>query len=209
MKIKEMYDVSRRLKNGMTQYPGDQEFELSVTNDYEDGYLNSNVYMSVHTATHVDAPSHVNPHGKQIEEVDLDHFVGSCVLIEVDSTDMITMQDLQQIPELKDEIVLFKTRNSNLTLKEVFDEEFVYISDEVCHYLVNKGVKTVGIDYLSIDKYNENTAHDILLNSDVSIIEGLCFKHVKPGNYYISALPLKIHNCEASPVRAVLFKLKD
>lgn len=209
MKIQEMYDVSRRLKNDMTLYPGDMEFELNVSNDYEDGYLNSNICMSVHTGTHVDAPAHVNKHGKQIDEVDLHHFVGGATLIEVKNTEAITLKDLEGVELHKDDIILFKTINSDLSLKDSFEEEFVYISDDVCNLLVEKGVKTVGIDYLSIDKYNENTAHDILLNNGICLIEGLCFKNIIEGDdYYISALPLKIDNCEASPVRAVLFKIK-
>jgi len=114
--------------------------------------------------------------------------------------------DAAQIPP-RTRRVLFKTRNSDYWAGGVagFQTDFVGLSEDGADYLVRRGVKLVGIDYLSIAPYKQSRpTHEILLSGGVVIVEGLNLSEVSQGRYTIYCLPLKLENCDGSPARAIL-----
>jgi len=100
-----------------------------------------------------------------------------------------------------------KTLNSRRCWKSAqFDEDFVFISKEAAQFLVDRGVRTVGVDYLSIGGFKQDgvETHRIMLGAGIWVIEGLNLSRVKPGRYELCCLPLKIVGADGAPGRAVL-----
>jgi arylformamidase len=98
-----------------------------------------------------------------------------------------------------------KTDNSNHQYQD-FREDFTYLTLEGVEYLVQEGVKTVGIDYLSLVKFDggedATKAHE-KANKDMNVIEGLDLRNVNPGSYIFSGMPVKT-DTDGAPMRAVL-----
>ena len=204
-----IYDITLNICNGMVTYPGDPEpgiLEHKLISGGDNCNL-SMISLGSHTGTHVDAPRHFYANGLSIDEMSLDYFIGSARLIEIPANkDKVTSRDLADFEIKKDERLILKTRNSEIISKGYFDKNFVYLTEDAASYLAGIKIKTLGFDYLSIEKYNSkcHAVHKILLKENIPIIEGLVLKNIKQGNYHLVALPLKLDACDGSPVRAVL-----
>jgi arylformamidase len=204
----EIIDISLDLYEDMIFYPGDPEFKLTRVLDMAnmgDNLNLSKIEMGVHTGTHVDSPLHFVKDGKNITKFILKKFYGKCKVIDftsLDYSEKITVIHLKDKKISSNLIVLLKTKNS-LLYREEFRKDYVSLSKEGAEFLVTKGVKAVGIDFLSIG--NPKT-HKTLLYNDVIVYEGLNLAHVDPGYYIFIGFPLKIMNCEGAPTRAVLIK---
>ena len=125
---------------------------------------------------------------------------------EIDS-DFLAGCDLNSV-----ERVLFHTRNSSFW-SEGFRKDFTHLSPEAAERLVGLGVKLVGTDYLSIEKFHSghHRTHLTLLSKGVVIVEGLNLSEVPAGDYELICLPLKIAEGagDGAPARAVLRSLSD
>jgi arylformamidase len=208
-------DVTVPLKNGMTVWPKDVAVKLDRRVDMNKGDLCNNtcIYMGVHTGTHMDAPLHFIAKGKSIEQLPFDITVGPARVIEINDKVSIKAEELKKYNIKKGERILFKTRNSpECWKKECFAEDFVYITKGAAQFLVDAGVKLVGVDYLSVGSPSDpekgmKDTHDILLGAEIWLIEGLNLTEVTAGNYNLICLPLRLVNTEGSPVRAILQKI--
>ncbi len=203
-----IYDVSVVLRPNMPVWPGESGLEISKTRTMEDG-MGANVSAiktGCHIGTHIDAPLHFIDRGESVERLSLDLFVGKVQVYPMAVREYIETGDLEPLRLEKGQRVIFKTSNSNLWEKESFQTEYVFIREEAAQFLVDVGVKTVGIDYLSVEQYgNENSpTHRILLGSGVGVIEGLDLRVVDGGEYELICLPLKLAGADGSPARVIL-----
>jgi len=205
------YDISLTIFPGMTVWPDDPAVELERMSKLEDG-RNSNgsrMAMSVHTGTHVDAPYHFLIDGSTVEKMSLKTLIGRAYVIHLsDDVELITPKELEEaeIPP-RTRRVLIRTRNSRIWQKDLrtFHKDYVGISGEAAEYLVTRGVKLVGVDYLSVAPYkNTKPTHLALLKAGVVIIEGLNLSQVSHGRYNLICLPLKLEGRDGAPARAVL-----
>lgn len=199
------------ISRGMLIYEGDPGVELTKLKDvYENQVTLSKISMGLHAGTHVDAPSHYVMGGHSIENTDLNLLCGKARVCDLSSVDAlsINVSDLKDAGIVKDQIVLFKTRNSELLEKPFFSREFVYLENDVADYLVEKGVRSVGMDYLSLESFNskDHYVHKTLLSNNIPVIEGLDLRHVEAGSYMMYCLPLKIKRGEAAPARCILVR---
>lgn len=211
MKKKNIYDISRSIDKYTAIWPGDSGYTLRHTKAFSrhDGVNVTKMTMGMHMATHVDAPLHYIKEGKSINEMDLTYFLGEAKVFEIDSKELITLTDVKDLDIESGDIVLLKTSNSLIEDNLPFFEDYVAISIEAANHLVKIGIKTVGIDYLSVESYfsEDSLVHKHFLENDIVILEGLNLKEVTAGKYFISCLPLKLVGTEASPVRAVLIEI--
>jgi arylformamidase len=102
---------------------------------------------------------------------------------------------------------LFRTRNSELWAQgeASFDEGFVAINEDAAQWIVSRGMRLVGIDYLSVGAWgNTVPTHEILLGAGVIALEGLDLSRVPPGEYQLVCLPIKIAGGDGAPARAIL-----
>jgi arylformamidase len=207
----EIIDVSMEITEEMIYYPGNPQPEIEKYRRIpEDSTTESKICIGSHTGTHVDAPQHIEEGGETVEEFDLENFYGDAQVLDLtDCTEKVDREDLENA-EITEDIVLLKTDNS-LQGYEEFREDFTYLTLEGVEYLIEKGVKTVGIDYLSLVNFNggedATRAHE-KANQEMNVIEGLDLRDSEPGKYTFSGTPLKL-DTDGAPMRAVLIKDQD
>ncbi len=210
-----LYDISVPLRpptQGTHVYPGDTPFSVSqVKSLHADGVNLSRLELGSHNGTHIDAPAHFIDGAAGTEGFPLDRLVGPAWVADctdVEEGQAITREQLESLTiEGSPERVLFKTRNSALWSYDNFQMRYVYLSREAAQALVDRGVFTVGIDYLSIERYGapSKDAHLALLGAGTVIIEGLDLSAVEGNRSYdLACLPLKIAGIDGAPARAVL-----
>lgn len=206
-----IYDISLPITTGMVVWPGDPSVEMERVVKMEEG-SDANVThlrMSAHTGTHVDAPYHfLGENSATIDQLPIKLLTGRAYVLHLPKVDLITASVLEgaEIPP-RTRRLLFKTRNSeywkNPSLE--FQRNFVAISADGAQHLVERGVKLVGVDYLSVAPFHDSVqTHRILLKAGVVIVEGLDLSKVSQGRYTLHCLPLKLVGCEGSPARAIL-----
>ncbi|OGO41900.1 MAG: cyclase [Chloroflexi bacterium RBG_16_58_14] len=204
------YDVTLTITHDMPVWPGDTPPTLVRTGSIEkgDNANTSEVTLSVHTGTHVDAPDHFLGNGKTIEQLPLDTLLGRAYVLHLPDVDQITAAVLERadIPP-RTRRLLFKTRNSEYWAKGVkeFQTGFAGLTEDAAQLLVDRNVRLVGIDYLSIAPYKKSRpTHRLLLEAGVVIVEGLDLSHVSQGRYTITCLPLKLGGADGAPARVIL-----
>lgn len=206
-------DISVTIHEDMVFWPNDPKFERQWVSKISEG-KNANlskISLGSHTGTHIDAPYHFLDDGKTLEELDISKFYGLCKVFEIKNAQKILIDDIKNFLIERGDIVLFKTRNSEIIMDKNFHEDYVGLSYEAAEFLAERGVKTIGIDYLSIGPRGEEgrKIHKLLLSKEIGIIEGVNLLNIKEGKYFLVAFPLKIKGGEGSPVRALLFPIED
>jgi arylformamidase len=151
------------------------------------------------------------PGEKSVESLALDILMGPAVILGIgESCDLITVEEIKNAGYVPGTLrVLFKTRNSHFWNRQLSDFQtgFVGLDAGGAKYLVENGVRLVGIDYLSIAPYkNSKPTHETLLKAGVIILEGIDLSHVEPGPCELICLPLKLGGADGSPARAVIIK---
>jgi len=205
-----LIDVTAPLSADLPTFPGDPRFHMEFSHKIAEGkpYNVAMVTMGVHSGTHVDAPYHFLAEGATVEALPLEILMGKVRVVQVGSREAIDVADLEAL-DLSDEIrVFFKTRMSGQLKSSVFQEDFVYLTTAAAARLVQAGIKLVGIDYLSVERYQSPDfgAHHALLRAGVVIVEGLDLSDADPGEYDMVCLPLRIVGADGSPARVVLRK---
>lgn len=213
MNNREIIDISVPLSNQLPIWPGGYGLSISsltqIGNNSESNV--SRLDLDVHCGTHIDAPLHFFAGGKTTNELALDRLLGSCFVTELpEDITKITALDLDRLNIPKETTrLLLKTINSyqNLWDKKEFYKDFCALSADAAQWVVNKGIDLIGIDYCSIQNFFDPiTTHQILLNNEVIILEGLDLRRVKSGNYKLTCLPISVEGVEGVPVRAILQK---
>lgn len=202
-------DISVPLENGMVEWPGDSPLRLSLLSEIARGDdLNvTAVSMTMHAGTHMDAPRHFFRDGKSIAEMPIDATAGPARVIEISDPEAVRAAELKAHRIRRGERILFKTQNSVRCWRERrFCEDFVYVARDAAEHMVERGVRVVGIDYLSVGGFHKDLfeTHQILLEAGVWIIETLDLRGVEPGRYDLICLPLRVPGSDGAPARAVL-----
>jgi arylformamidase len=207
-----IYDITVPLTNEMPTYPGDAGVEIrdwfSLANG--DSANVTQLNFGAHTGTHVDAPAHFIEGAAKSETLPLEILIGKARVVEVLEAHLsIDKAFVAEHCEPPTSRVLFKTRNSSFwSESSKFREDFTYLELPAAEYLVNQGLKLVGIDYLSIEQFGQkqHPTHLALLSKGVVIVEGLNLTNVPAGIYELICLPLRIRSGkgDGAPARAVL-----
>lgn len=202
-----IYDITVPLSSQLPVYPGDCGFELSPWNRIANGDEANVSRLSFcnHAGTHLDPPRHFDDAGATIDEIPLERLVGRALVLELEETKVIGAKELHRLPVRGVERLLLKTGNSRLWQESSFSPDYTALSVDGAQYLVEAGVKLVGIDYLSIEGMDgDGTVHRTLLKNDVLVVEGLNLEGIDPGEYELICLPLKVKGGDGAPVRALL-----
>lgn len=208
-----IYDLSVPLSAELPTYPGDPGIRIQDWSKLAngDGANVSALSFGAHTGTHVDAPAHFFEGAKKIDSLALDVLIGEAQVIEVPELKRVIDEEFVAAncpPGTKR--VVFKTRNSAFWTGDFteFRTDFTYLDLPAAQWLVQHGVKLVGIDYLSVEKFNskEHEVHRALLSKEVIILEGLNLTGVPAGKYELICLPLRLRSNlgDGAPARAVL-----
>jgi arylformamidase len=210
--LMKIYDITVPIAPDLAVYPGDPPVRIERTMELERGDIArvSQLICSTHIGTHVDPPSHFIQDGMALDQLPLDVLIGRARVIDVGDAMVIDARVLSGCDLTDATRVLFKTRNSRLwQAPHEFHCEFVYLATDAAEMLVARGVRLVGIDYLSVEKFDfqEPTTHWTLLRHNVIIVEGLDLRAIAPGDYELICLPLKIKDGDGGPARVVLREL--
>jgi len=205
-----LIDVSVPLDQSLASYPNNLPFSLEAIKRIARGDSSnvSALHMSAHTGTHVDSPRHFYDDGAGTEALALEMLIGRARVIELRPRGGITAEDLATVDLSEDVRVLIKTPNSKLWGDPEFHKDYVGVTESGAKYLVEHGLKVVGVDYLSVEVFKTPgaPAHHVLLGGGVIVIEGLNLRDVEPGVYEMLCLPLKVVGSDGAPARVVLRK---
>ena len=203
-----IYDVTVPLSSEVPAFPGDPPFEIQHLHRIGQGsaYALSRIAMGSHSGTHVDAPAHFIRGGATVDELPLEILLGKARVVELRVSARIEREDLEALDLSDDLRVLLKTRMSGQLRQPAFQEDHTYLTPDAAVYLAQIGIKLVGIDYLSIEKFGSEdyASHRALLTAGVVIVEGLDLSEVEAGEYEMACLPLRVVGAEGAPARVVL-----
>ena len=207
-----IHDISLPIVAGGLIYPNNPPIEIETASSMKAGGSSnsSRISFGSHTATHVDAQHHMIDGGWTVERMRLDVLIGPALLVRFpEDVTSITAAHLASVDLAGVERVLFATRNSSFNRERDFRKDYTFVAPDAAELLVSKGVKLVGVDYLSIEQFKSghHRTHKTLLGADVIIIEGLSLGAVPPGRYELICLPLSLPGLDGAPARAVLREL--
>jgi arylformamidase len=205
-----IYDISLTVTPDLPVWPNDPRVVIErVAEIGHNSSANiSRLEMSAHSGTHVDAPLHFIADGAPVDRIPLKILTGRVYLMHLPNVTTITAEALQKadIPP-RTRRIIFRTRNSQYWSKSIsgFQTDFVGISEDGARFLVNKGLKLVGIDYMSVAPFiNGDPTHQIFLKAGIILLEGLDLSKVSQGRYMLYCLPLKLGGADGAPARAIL-----
>jgi arylformamidase len=202
-------DVSVPVTAGMVRWPGDPPVRIEQARSIEGGDEANvtHLEMGAHTGTHMDAPAHFIDGAAGIDSLPLEATIGPARVIASEATGAISAEDLRRHEPAAGERLLIKTRNSAHPWdREPFKEDFVHLTPDGAAYLAERGIRAVGVDYLSVGGYRGGSleTHRALLGAGIWIIEGLYLGGVAPGPYELVCLPIRLAGADGAPARALL-----
>jgi arylformamidase len=205
----QLLDVTVPIRPGMVVFDGDPPVRLERVARLADGDPSnlSRLDFGVHTGTHVDAPVHFIDGGHGVDRMPLDAMLGPALV--VDATGLRDHIDAETVAGLHlpadTERLLLKTANSRLWELEEFSSEFVALTESGAKALVARGIRLIGIDYLSVAPFGAPApVHEALLGAGVVVLEGLDLRAAEPGPWQLFCLPARIEGCDGAPARVVL-----
>ena len=203
-----LYDVTLPIRTGMIAYPGDPGAKVTPRTSIRAGNNSNTSYIEIssHAGTHVDAPFHFENDGIPVDEVPLDLLIGPARLLPLEGKQRIEAEDLRNADLGAHKRLLIKTSNSMLLKRAETSLEYVSLTESGARYVVELGIKLLGIDYLSVEKVKSagSPVHHTLLGSGMVLIETLDLSEPAPGDYELICLPLRIAGCDGAPARVVL-----
>ena len=199
-----IYDISPDIGEKTAVWPGDQSFNRAVAMDMKggDNLTLSSITTTVHIGAHVDAPSHYERDGESIETRSLHYYMGPCQVVTVSVGRGARIESCPV--KITAPRVLFRT--DSFPNPNEFNTDFSALSPKLIDQLATAGVCLVGIDTPSVDLFDDKVllSHNAIASNNMAILEGVVLASVPDGVYNLIALPLKIAEADASPVRAVL-----
>ncbi len=202
-------DISPLVSAKTAVYPQDTPFSRKIEMSFSEGanLELSSMTASLHIGAHTDAPNHYAKGAKGIDQRDLNFYFGPCQVIEVKAKrgERILVEHLKNTEVIAERILL---KTNSFPNPDEWNWDFNSYSPELIEYLYKKNVILIGIDTPSIDPAESKKleSHQVVAKHDMAVLEGIVLEGVIPGEYVLCALPLKLKDCDASPVRAVLFK---
>lgn len=206
-------DLTHIINEKMPVYPGTDKPKLTPANTYEkDGFKETFLQIYTHTGTHVDPPAHIYEGKKTLDEFPIDQFIGKALVIDcrmLKEGESITMENLKAYGEKTDiaDFLLFNLGWDKIWESDEYFGDYPYIDDEVMDYILKGNYKGIGFDVIGLDPIaDENlTRHKKLFeNCDIINIENLTnLEQCGDELFWFGCFPLKIENCDGSPIRAV------
>ena len=208
--VTDYFDISPHLNSRTAVFPGDRPLNRHIALDFQNGdaLVLSSIHTTLHVGAHVDAPSHYHPQGMTMEKRDLSIYRGPCQVMRVRAPKgaRIQVEHLEGRPITAPRI-LFHT--GSFKNPEAWTSDFNSLSEELIEFLAARKVRLVGLDTPSVDPADSKAleAHQAIYRNNLAILEGVILDQVPEGIYELTALPLKLDGADASPVRAVLWKI--
>jgi arylformamidase len=203
-----LQDISVPIREGMPIYDDNPGFAIGLHTSIDSGAdANvSEITMGAHTGTHVDGPSHFFTGAGGVERLDLEAMLGPCEVVAIPERGLDPIDEAclerARVPAGSERLLL-KTTNSRLWERREFTHEFIRLDESGAAWVLERGIRLIGIDYLSI---GDQQAHRALLGGErpVVALEGLDLREIAPGSYELICLPLNLPGSDGCPCRALL-----
>ncbi len=211
--MRKIIDISVGLEKETPIWPDSNGIDFKQSSNINKGDLANvtSIKLDVHVGTHIENSLHFIKDGDNVNKIDFELLIGKAVVVYLPEVKTITASDLEKLNLDKNvERILLKTRNSQLWKKreKQFRKDYVGIDVSGAFWIAKSNIKLIGIDYLSIAKFDETVkVHQILLKNKIIILETLDLSGVDSGTYQLICLPLKLLAVEAAPARAILIPL--
>jgi arylformamidase len=206
-----IHDISLAIGPGLPIWPTSSGYRLrqAMAIAAGDPANVTEVDMDVHTGTHIEASLHFLADGEALDRLPLDRFVGPAFVVDI-AGEAVTPAalDAAGVPPGTRRL-LVKTANSARWAAGwgAFDPVYVALTPDAARWVVERGVQLVGIDHLSVQRYDDDgETHRILMRGGVAILEGLNLAGVRQGGYTLVAAPIRLAGAEAAPARAILIE---
>jgi arylformamidase len=210
-----LIDITLPFSERLPVWPGDVAVQIARLTHVA---TVSELRMSSHVGTHLDAPAHFFPEGRTVDQLPLETLIGPVWVAEIRGVQLITAGLLDQAAIPADvERLLLKTDNSTRRAKGAsetaspaipapFDEGFVALDRSAGEWLLRRHIRLAGIDGPSFDAYAsaDFAVHRLLLGWEMVLVEYVRLEGVDPGPYRLLCLPLHYAGGDGAPVRAVL-----
>ena len=204
---RQLWDISPAIHPAAPVFPGDTPYSQEWVASIGPGCpVNvSAIHLSPHVGAHADAPLHYDPQGAAIGMVDLNAFLGPCRVIHaIGCGPLIEWQHIEHaINASLPQRVLVRTYQQAPT---GWAPDLAAYAPETVQRLADLGIQLIGIDTASIDPASSKTldSHMVIRQRNLRVLENLVLDDVAEGDYELIALPLKLTEADASPVRAIL-----
>ena len=209
-----VFDVTLPVSPDLPVWPGDPDVVVEPVARIDRGDVANvtRLALSTHTGTHVDAPWHFVGGGAKLEEIPPERWIGPCVVVRVpDGARRVEPEHLDAvgIPDGTERLIV-RTANSERWRpgKLSFDRRYVALSREAARWVIDRGIRLVGVDYLSVEPFDDNAheTHLTLLGNGVLVVEGLDLRSIEPGLYGLLCLPLRVAAGDGAPARVLLIR---
>ncbi len=203
-------DISVPVTEKILMWPTDPIFRLRRFASFAEGNpcIASEITLSVHTGTHIDAPAHFIKEGDTMGTWKPEITIGQCRVVTIENPKEITAEEISILNIQEGERIIFKTKNSDSNWWEKpFNPHFISISPKAAILLAKLKPLCLGIDYLSVGSPETGVeTHQHLLGAGIWLIESLDLTKISPGNYELIFMPMNLYEAEGAPGRAILSK---
>ena len=206
-------DLTHTIESGMPVYPGTEPPILEPANTYDrDGFRETKLSMYSHTGTHMDPPAHLFRDRTTLDAFPPEQFIGKALVIDCTSLkegEPITMDHLSRYGTKAEtaDFLLFYLGWDARWGSEAYFGDYPCIDDSVLEYILEGSYKGIGFDVIGLDPIADGnlTRHKKLFQTRYIInIENLCNLGLCGNDlFWFSCFPLKIRDCDGSPIRAV------
>jgi len=202
------FDISPEISGKTAVFPGDKVFSRQISMDFKSGQhlLLSDISTTVHIGAHADAPNHYHAEGQGIGDRDLFPYFGICQVVTAKAPRGARIEGLHLPAHFQISTPRILVRTLSFPNPNQWNDDFNSFSPELIAHWADQGVQLIGIDTPSVDPSQDKTlkSHKMIFEKNLSILEGLDLEKVPDGEYQLIALPLKLKDLDASPVRAIL-----
>jgi kynurenine formamidase len=204
-------DLTREVRNDTKVFPGSPlpKFITWTKMDVHN-YDSEVIFMSTHTGTHMDAPSHFASNASTIDKISVGRFISNAILIKIKkgSNQLITADEIKasNVSIKQGDTIVLSTLWENEIDKDYFFSHSPGLAEDAAKYLIDKKVNAVCIDSPSIDRGSESSfaVHKLLLSNEILIVENLCNLDKLNCQYFTLIMtPLKLSGASGSPIRAI------
>lgn len=206
-------DLTHIINETMPVYPGTDRPKFLPANTYEkDGFKETLLQMYTHTGTHMDPPAHLYAGRTTLDQFPIEQFIGKALVIDcrdLQEGEFITMDHLQKYGDKADhaEFLLFNLGWDKRWGADEYFGDYPCLDNEVMDYILAGHYKGIGFDVIGLDPIaDENLTRHKRLFKQCEIVNIENLKNLDlcgDDLFWFSCFPMKLENCDGSPVRAV------
>ena len=204
-----VFDLTHVTHNDMPVYAEPNRPDIKkVAIIEENGYQETLISVFSHNGTHMDSPRHMYTKGETLDKLDIENFVGKAYVLELEKGNENI--ELEYLKKYEDEIkniyfIIFKSGWSKFWDKKQYYVGYPTLTKEAANYIANTNIKGIGIDMLSVDRYDTSVfeVHHILFEKGKIIIENLTNLENVPEKFLFIAAQFKYNDADGAPVRAI------